>query len=234
MNLLKTAVAAAIAALAATSAHAALLANADFETPAAPYGLPSGWDGSTATPGGPQNSPNVFVASGADYIPCCAVIGSPAALANHFVTFGAGDSPHVGGLLGQTFATVAGQTYLLSFLQATFGAAGTQTLEVRIGDVTHNALVATQAFTVATDNNLDTGFTHQSLVFTATGAVSRLQIENISGVTDSIDAVVDDFAIIPRGGAGGAPEPASWALMVGGFGAAGAFLRLRARPRINA
>jgi PEP-CTERM motif len=40
---------------------------------------------------------------------------------------------------------------------------------------------------------------------------------------------IEQPAVVPGGGAGGVPEPAAWALMVGGFGLAGAALRSRRR-----
>jgi hypothetical protein len=170
------------------------------------------------------------VASGADYVPCCGVTGSAANLANHFATFGAGDTAHVGGNLVQSFGTSVGQTYLLSFSQATFGAAGTQTLRLRIRDLSNSTLTLLQDFTVATNNDLDSAFVFHALAFTATGGLSQIRLENISAVTDNIDAAVDNFAITPRGGAlpeGGVPEPATWAMMLLGFGGAGAALRRR-------
>ena len=219
------------AALIAGAAHASILSNGDFETPAGLYGLPPGWNGSTALNGGPFNAPNLFVASGADYVPCCGVTGAPANLANHFATFGAGDTTHVGGNLVQSFGTSVGQAYLLSFSQATFGAAGTQTLRLRIRDLSNSTLTLLQDFTVATNNDLDNAFTFHAIAFTATGALSQIRLENISPVTANIDAAVDNFAIIPRGGdaipEGGLPEPATWAMMLLGFGGAGAALRRR-------
>lgn len=221
---------AAAAALGAGTANAALLTNGDFEAPTAPYSLPPGWTGSTSAIGGPMSAPNLFVVSGSDYVACCGVTGSAASFANRFATFGAGDSPHAGGVLAQSFATTVGQTYLLSFPQATLGADGTQTLRVRIRDESHDSQTALQDFTVFTGHNLDTAFTLQTLAFTATGTTSQLRLENISPVTANIDAVVDDFAITPRAAVDSSvPEPAAWALMLGGFALSGAALRLRRR-----
>lgn len=204
----------------AGSAHAALLTNGDFEAAYTPYALPPGWSDSVAVLGGPPlNAPDLFVVKGSDYIPCCGVTGSAGALANQFATFGAGDSPNAGGVLAQAFATVVGQTYVVSFDLAVFGIRGTQTLNAAIVDVPGAAVIASHDFAAFTDNDLDTAFGGHSFTFKATSALSRLEFRDTSPDTNSIDLVLDNASVAA------APEPGAWMLMIGGFGLLGAGLR---------
>ena len=227
MSFVKLAAVAAGALFMAAQSQAAILTNGDFEAPTAPFALPPSWDGSSAVIGGPFMAPNLFVASGADYIPCCGVTGSPGALANHFATFGAGDTTHAGGLLAQSFATVLGQSYSMAFDMAAFGAAGTQTLRVRIIDLSHMTLTALHDVTLASNNDLDTAFSHHAFAFTATGGLSQIRFENISPVTLNIDAALDNVAITSRVAIDAVPEPEAWVFLLAGFSAIGVSLRRR-------
>jgi len=211
----------AIVAFASGSAHAGVLVNGDFEQPYAPYGLPPGWIDSNVVFGGPINAPDVFTVKGSDYIPCCGATGTPVALANNFVTFGAGDSPNFGGVLGQQFSTVVGRTYQVSFDLGVLGARGSQAFNVRLTDLTHNVIDANQTFVGLNDNDLDTTFHHHGFSFTATGDTTLIAFRDISEITNNIDGAIDNVAI------SGAPEPAAWAMMILGFGFAGALARRR-------
>jgi hypothetical protein len=50
------------------------------------------------------------------------------------------------------------------------------------------------------------------------------------GTSDSLGGYLDDITLSTERSTSGTPEPASWALMIAGFGLAGASLRRRARP----
>lgn len=211
------------AALLGGGAEAAILANGDFEAPSALYALPSGWNPSVAATGGPMNAPNLFVTDGAAYTACCGTTGSAAAEANRFATFGAGDSPNAGAVLGQSFATVMGQAYVVSFDLAAFGAAGTQALHVRVDDLSNATHVTHQDYVVASGPDLDAGFATHGFGFVATGALTLLSFQNVDVLTDDIDAVVDNVSVTAA-----VPEPAAWTLMILGFGGLGLALRRRA------
>jgi hypothetical protein len=208
----------------ATGASASLLTNGDFETPSAPYSLPPGWDHSQAVTGGPMNAPNLFVTDGAAYTACCGTTGSPAASANRFATFGAGDSPNAGAYLGQSFATVAGKSYLVSFDLAAFGVPGTQSVHLRLDDLSNLSHIAHQDYLATSSPVLDGAFTTFTLGFVATGAQTVLTFQNGSAITDDIDAIIDNVNVTAA-----VPEPVTWALMIAGFGLAGATLRRRVR-----
>jgi hypothetical protein len=196
--------------LAAGPAGAAIV-NGDFET--GPFGVGS-------TPGGWTVSPGNEIAAiqASAYGPCCGVAGSPAELANHFASFGAGDVANVS-VLSQAFATVAGGRYLLGF---DFGALGhgQQTLFARVFDGA--TLLGSLSVTRGADNNLATTFGADSLVFVAGGGLTRVEF-SVDPKTANVDGVLDNVSVT----AAGVPEPAAWALMLAGFATAGQAMRRR-------
>ncbi len=101
-------VAAAIAAVCATSAHAGnLLTNGDFE---ANGGSLDNWT-VIMVPGA-----QVGVLTAADYHPCCFTVGSePAYSDNHFVEFDDGNVPGEAHI-SQSFNTILGAHYTLSLI----------------------------------------------------------------------------------------------------------------------
>src|SRR6476659_2978810 len=62
----------------------------------------------------------VGVNTGQDYHDCCGHTGSPAALANHFASFGSGDKPS--GTISAAMNLTLGETYTLYFDLASMGA----------------------------------------------------------------------------------------------------------------
>jgi len=156
-----------------------------------------------------------------DYIPCC----SPAHAdgVNHFAAFGVGGA---GGLqsLSQEITDVAGATYTLRFDLGAFANTG-----LSLSSPFHAAAGgASQDYTVVSDDDAATTFHAQSFSFTGHGADS-VSFSVTAGFQDAIDEVVDNISVTraaPLGSA--APEPGAWALMLVGFGLAGAAVR-RAR-----
>lgn len=198
---------------AAGAAQAAtLIANGDFESDG---GSLNGWTVSTSADG------NVQALTAAQYATCCGTTGSePAYSGNHFASY---DSGNVIGsaTLSQTFHSVAGDHYTLDFDLGAFGS-GTNVVDVTVGGVT-------QSFTATADNNNDTTFHPQTLSFIGTGAPETVSF-SVTTTADNTDALLDN--VVLNGGAL-VPEPASWALMVVGFGAAGGMLRRRRTPKFG-
>jgi len=145
------------------------------------------------------------------------------------VTYGAGYAPTTpaggGGLqaidlvgygnaggVSQTFATVAGQTYQLSF---------DYSHNPGIGGASALVSVAGGSFQIANNDAAD-GWLHYSGTFLATGANTTLSFDNLTGGGNA-GVYLDNVSV--TGGA--VPEPATWALMLTGFGLAGATLRRR-------
>ncbi|MBT2188181.1 PEP-CTERM sorting domain-containing protein [Sphingobium sp. H33] len=70
--------------------------------------------------------------------------------------------------------------------------------------------------------NLDTLFTHFSYTFTTAGGRLDLQFDNYLSDTTDVDAFLDNVRV-----SGAVPEPATWAMMIGGFALAGTAMRRR-------
>ena len=193
-------VAAAIAALTlgaagATGAQASVLLSSDFSA-----GL-SGW----------TVIGDVAALTGAQYGACCGVVGSePNLSTNVFASFGSGN---VSGLneISRAFNTVAGRLYTVSFDNGAFGQ-GSQALIASLNGVSqgsYNGLVT---------NNVDTTFTTQTFSFVGDGAQATLAF-HVTTSPDNVDALLDNVSV------SAVPEPATWAMMIIGFGAVGGAAR---------
>ncbi len=116
-----------------------------------------------------------------------------------------------GAYLYQDLATVAGGTYNLGF---DYGAAGfTNELAVLFGNTT--------AFDQVNLTATNTGYTVTGMV--ATGAVTRLLF---LGRQDPSYSRLDNVSVT-LASTGAVPEPATWAMMIGGFGLVGGAMRRR-------
>jgi len=189
----------ALAAFAAVSiaapASAADIINENFE---------SGLGSFTAT--GQAN-----INAGSDYIPCCGVTGSAGALSNHFVSFGSGNLPS--GIIMTAPATVAGQLYHLTFDYGALGS-GSEMLNFSLPDY-----ALTFSLLAVANNNLDTTFQTYSADILGNGGPLTLQFQS-SGVAN-VDAIIDNVRLTGAP----VPEPATWAMMLLGFGGIGMAMR---------
>ena len=192
-----------------TAASAATIVNGDFETlPAS--GVPTGW---TVTPG---TEIGVIVASA--YGPCCGVSGTPAQLANKFVSFGAGNLANIS-KLSQIFTTVAGQSYTVKFDFGVLGN-GAQTLFADI--LNGSSSLTSGSWTQSANNNLGTTFSTSGLTFIAGGASTQISF-NVNAATNNVDGILDNVSV------SAVPEPATWLMMILGFGFVGGAMRSRQR-----
>lgn len=167
-------------------------------------------------------SGQVGINAGADYIPCCGVTGSAASLANHFASFGSGDLPS-GTLTSPIFDFIPGETYTLDLDFAELGS-GTENLTIELGPG------ITVTISNAANNNLDTTFSpiHLPITLSAFGSVMSGPVRIYSAGASSVDTVIDNFVLTTTAdvpGAPSVPEPASWAMLLLGFGAVGIALR---------
>ena len=206
------AAAALIAGLAVASAASAsnLLANGGFEDfgigGAGYYNL--GQDHAVPANFGWTVSDNIdIVTYGAGYAQTGPAAGG-GTQAIDLVGYGNGTS----GGVSQTFATVAGQTYKFSFDYAH---------NPGVGGATANVSVNGDSFQVGSSDPANT-WLHYDGSFVATGANTTLAFDNLTGGGNG-GLYLDNVAV--SGGA--VPEPATWALMLTGFGLAGATLRRR-------
>jgi hypothetical protein len=196
-------------ALAAPALASNLLTNGDFEASTDPVTTPPGWT-------------NVGHSDGVinyDIGPVPAYDGS------YFYDLGGyGDaSGPVGDGIEQAVATVVGSHYTLTFGLSSEDVAGLSELTVNIG-----SLATVYPLTSAGTYFLK-GFSTQTIDYVATSTstlISFIETLNTSGGNNDpmIDGVIFDGA-----SGSGTPEPASWALMLGGFGLTGYALRRRHR-----
>jgi hypothetical protein len=210
------AMAAATAAMgaAAQASAAELITNGGFE---AGGGSLAGW---TVTLTGAGNAD---VLTAADYHPCCGTVGSePAYSGNHFVEFGDGNVTGTQ-TVSQTFNTLAGHTYVISFDLGAFGA-GTEPVAFQVG-------LFSDGLNAVANNNNDTTFLHQSYTLVSTGGLKTISF-SVTSFPDNIDPILDNVSVVGDAVRGGVPEPGVWALMLTGFAGAGAALRRRAKTAV--
>ena len=186
-----------------------LLTNGGFEAPnvggAGYYNL--GVDHAVPAAFGWTVSDNIdIVTYGAGYAPTTPA-GGGGAQAIDLVGYGDGTS----GGVSQSFATVAGQTYQFSF---------DYSHNPGIGGAVANVTLNGGSFQVANSDPSD-GWVQYAGSFVATGANTTLAFDNLSGGGNG-GLYLDNVSV-----SGGVPEPATWALMLTGFGLAGATLRRR-------
>ena len=194
----------ALTALPATAAE--LITNGNFE---------AGATGFTTTG-------NVAVISGADYVTFAVGSGSPAAQANHFASFGS-DNAAGTGVVFQSFATVLGQIYTLSFDYGAFNSTSQQLSYSLTGLPGANVLPIT-----AGTSNLDSLFTNFTTSFTGAGGPTILSFQSTSTAGDNADILLDNVSVT-----GPVPEPATWAMMLMGFGMVGVGVRRRRKQMLR-
>ena len=161
-------------------------------------------------------SGDVGVFTSAAYDGCCATGDTGT---GNFAAFGGGDDPD-NGQITQTFATVAGQEYSLTFLYGAFSSpanVGTQSIAITAGGLN------TTLTSNASVRNLPDVLTSYQYNFLASGATTALTFTDASTQTDSIDAFLDNVDV------SAVPEPSSLGLAAIGFTCLSAFYRNRIR-----
>ena len=211
MRISTTLFVAALATAAAVPASAStnLLVNGNFEASTSQTSTPPGWTNIGHTDG----------------VIAYSLFGTPAYDGNYYYDIGGfgGAMPSIGDGITQSVATVAGTSYTL-----TFGYTGENTQGVT---TVLNVLIGSQLsqFTIVGDGS---GLFHQpfqttSLNYLATGASTAISFTIASStMIGNNDPLIDGVSF--TGLAGNAvPEPASWAMMIAGFGLVGAAARRR-------
>ncbi|AYD00637.1 hypothetical protein [Neorhizobium sp. NCHU2750] len=132
-----------------------------------------------------------------------AVGGSGSSGIDNYVAFGAGQI--TGGSLFQTFATVAGEAYTLTYNFAGFGSTSTQSLLVTASNASSDAEISSTKSTVKASKlstSLNDIFEDGYLYFVATSSLTTLTFKDIS--TSSINA---DMLLANVSVTGAAPTP---------------------------
>jgi choice-of-anchor C domain-containing protein len=127
----------------------------------------------------------------------------------------------VPGQISQTFDTVAGATYTVTFDQSMNPYGNTiPSIDVLVDGV----LVTTSAYTgTARPNAMD--WRTNSITFVAAGGSTRLSFASRGGSPANAGAAIDNVRV--DGAVAAVPEAASWAMMIAGFGLIGGTLRRR-------
>jgi PEP-CTERM motif len=144
----------------------------------------------------------------ASYGPCCGFTTSNPG--NHVAAFGGGRGTG-DEVLSQSFADVAGKTYYVSYDWGFIGGSA-DSLDVTAGGVTHS-------FCCSGSTDFEAAFMHDTIAFVGTG-LDTISFSVHDNPLDSTDTIIDNVKLA-------VPEPGTWALMIGGFGLAGAALRRR-------
>jgi hypothetical protein len=197
---------------AASTASAQIIVNGGFEAPASapPGAAPSGW---SISPGAP-----IGIYTGNEYNLCCGTFGTPADMANQFVSFGPGNVAN-GGVLSQTTGALAAGNYVLTYEVGALGD-GEQSLSATLS----GAAAGFRDVTAPADNDMDTTFATYTLDFTTAGGPVTVGFSATSGgVGDDVDVILDNVSITSAA----VTEPATWAMMLGGLGSLGLALRRR-------
>jgi len=216
--------------LLAGAAIAAPFQNGSFElggsTPCNTFNIPAG---SSLITGWVVSTGNIDWYGAA---PNCGWQASDGVASIDLVGSGAGG---IGGIQ-QTFDTVAGSTYQVSFdLAGNYAALPV----VKPLAVTLNGVTTNYTFDTTGAGLLNMGWTTKTLSFVATGSTSTITfVSDVSGLggSNNAGAVIDNVRVLAAGAAGpGLPVPLGWAnwgaaLLVGLFAAA-MLGRMRTRTR---
>jgi len=221
-------IATAIAALAgATSANAAVLFSQNFD--GLPVGVPA-----LGVPGFTIDGTVDVVQSGTFSIDCVGSIGKcldldgtpgPGAVTSDSIAFAAGNLLTVAFDLSGNQRNTTTDNFNFSF---SFGAATDMLGFTCISGFVDCASGDFSGFTNSSLYNEDIagtrGFGLYSLSFTP-GQAGTLQIRFGSTSADNIGPIIDNIVVSQ------VPEPASWAMLIAGFGLTGAAMRRRRSPR---
>ncbi len=123
-----------------------------------------------------------------------------------------------GGSLAQTFDTVIGKAYIVDFLMAGNPDGAPNFKRLRVSAT--GTASALYTFSVAGHTRPAMGWQAMSYYFIATNAATTLTFS--SAQEGGFGAALDGVKVTA------VPEPASWAMMIGGFALAGAAIRRRA------
>lgn len=187
----KLAVAAAVTLALVSQAQASLIVNGGFEASSSPTATPPGW----------------FNIGHSDGVITYANFGTPAYEGLNFYDLGGYGNANgpIGDGIAQSFATVIGSIYRVTFGLSAENASGTETLTAAAGSASVDYVLAVDGSGV-----FKRPFTTQTFDFTALAASTTLSFIHTAGAGGSNDPMIDGVSVELAGGT--VPEPASLAL----------------------
>ncbi|MCC5827455.1 DUF642 domain-containing protein [Alkalimonas sp.] len=202
--LVRTVVGAAVLAVASFSAQASLIVNGDFEAnPVNPNSWT--WMPSSQVPGWQGSNIEIWNSMN----------GVQAVTGNHFIELNAHGSNQGAWSIFQSFETLVGQSYELSFYYRARNGSNEQ-FEVTVADVSQ---------TLNDHTNKSWNFFSSSFVATDTNTTLRFTSHNSGTMGNFIDGV----NVVAQQGTAAVPAPATWGVMALGLVLLGATRRMRSR-----
>ncbi|MBC7710696.1 MAG: DUF642 domain-containing protein [Rhizobacter sp.] len=187
-------------------AEANLITNGGFELSNSATATPTGWV-------------NIGHSDG---IITYAAFGTPAYEGLNFYDLGGygNAAGPIGDGIGQSFATIVGQTYKVTFGLSAENASGVETLTVAAGSASIDYVLSIDG-----KGTFKRAFTTETFDFTATSALTTLSFVHTAGPGGANDPMIDGVSV--ERSIAAIPEPETYALMLGGLGML-AFARKRA------
>jgi hypothetical protein len=211
--------AAAVSALAITASPAAagttveMLSKGSFEDTGG--AAPEGWGGLTYYAGGVWTIPGWIVEAGSVDLTTSGSFWGPAADGNFSLDINGWSA----GTISQSFETVAGRLYTVAFAYSR-NVAGAPNPALALVSAGGESLNVSAANNAAFGSGHNMQWKTDGFTFVGTGQATKLTLAAGHGGNGGV--FFDDVSV-----SGAVPEPATWALMIGGFGLAGAALRRR-------
>ncbi len=193
----KIALLAAVALSTTQFAHANLITNGGFEASSSSTITPTGWT-------------NIGHSDG---VITYAAFGTPAYEGRNYYDLGGYGNAYgpIGDGIGQSFATIVGQTYTVTFGLSAENSFGTETLTAAAGSASVSYVLAVDGTGV-----FKRAFTTETFDFTATSALTTLSFVHTAGAGGNNDPMIDGVSVELSTAA--VPEPETYALMLGGLG----------------
>jgi len=220
------AIAGGVMVLGAGGAKANLISDPGFESPVITYNWYENYGTNNGDPqygGASFDSAWVITSNNVDIVSSLTAGGNaPAIEGNQYLDLvGRGST----GAIQQTFGTVAGQTYQLSFAYGNNPwSTSTASASVTVYDTFGNVLLDYVTHNTSTTTNLD--WQSYSNTFVATSATTTLSFATTVG-TNSGGILLDAVDVSGPSGAAATPLPAAWLTMMSGLAGMGLVARRR-------